>query len=272
MGIETAIVGAAVGGSLYQSRQARKGAKAQSKAANNAAQLQYQASQDALEEQRRQYNTARADARPWRTAGELGLYDLQGLYGLGPKWMNDAAQERYRSDPMYAGELNNFQASPGYQFRMEEGLKALDRSAAARGMLRSGAQMKATQRYGEGLAADEYDRHFNRVTNSFNNYANRLSALAGVGQTTNQNMASLGANVANSSGNILMNAAQGMGQAQMAGAQARASGYQQQGAIAANLLNQGVGLGSLFMGGGGGLNMQGQSAPLYGNSAFVGRM
>lgn len=253
--------GAALAGSAYQSHQAGKAAKAGSKAAGKASDLQYQASQDALAEQQRQFNTARADAKPWRTAGEMGLYDLQGLYGLGPKWMNDAAQSRYRADPMYAGELNNFQASPGYQFRMEEGLKALDRSAASRGMLRSGAQMKATQRYGEGLAADEYDRHYNRVTSSFNNYANRLSALAGVGQTTNQNLAALGANYANSAGNIMTSTANNMGNAAIAGAQARASGYQARGNIAGNLLNQGVGLGALYMGGGFGGN-QGASVGL----------
>lgn len=262
-GFTTAAVlgGAALAGSAYQSRQAGKAAKAQSKAAGKASDLQYQASQDALAEQQRQYNTARSDARPWRTAGELGLYDLQGLYGLGPQWMNDAAQKRYKENPMYVGELDQWQQSPGYQFRLSEGLKALDRSAAARGMLRSGAQMKAVQRYGEGLATDEYDRHYNRVVGSFDTYANRLANLAGVGQTTNQSLATLGANTANASGNILTTAANNMGNAAMAGAQARASGYQQRGNVMGNLVNQGVGLGALYMGGGFG-GQQGASAGL----------
>jgi hypothetical protein len=63
-----------------------------------------------------------------------------------------------------------FFTSPGYAFRRDEGLKAIDRGAAARGILHSGASVKAEQRYGEGLAASEYD-----------SYTARLAQLAGLG-------------------------------------------------------------------------------------------
>ena len=83
------------------------------------------------------------------------------------------------ANPNYAGRdlskfKNNggFQASPGYDWRMTEGTKAIERSAASRGLLRSGGTLKAIQRYGEGLASSEYE-----------NYANRLASLAGVGQS-----------------------------------------------------------------------------------------
>lgn len=54
--------------------------------------------------------------------------------------------------------LKNFFTSPGYGFRIEEGTKALDRSAAARGGLFSGAQGKAVTRFGQNIASDEYGR------------------------------------------------------------------------------------------------------------------
>lgn len=63
-------------------------------------------------------------------------------------------------------------ATPGYQFRLGEGLRAVERSAAARGILGSGATLKGLQRYGEGLASQEYG-----------DFANRLASLIGLGQT-----------------------------------------------------------------------------------------
>ena len=78
-----------------------------------------------------------------------------------------------------------FLNSPQYQFLQKQGQQALDRSAAARGMGYSGAQMKAAQQYGQGLASQQYDNEYNRaakeyfnkydqVANQFGNYYNRL--------------------------------------------------------------------------------------------------
>ena len=96
-----------------------------------------------------------------------------------------------------------FYASPGYQFRLDEGGRALDRSAAARGMLLSGAQNKALTRYGQGVASSE-----------FNQYANALRNIAGLGQVANSEVANAASNYGANAGNALMQ--QGM---------ARASGY-----------------------------------------------
>lgn len=112
--------------------------------------------------------------------------------------------------PDYSG----FYADPGYQFRMDEGNKAVERSAAARGGLLSGATMKAMTRYSQGLASSEYG-----------NYTNRLASLAGVGQTASNTMGSLGTNYANAAGNNMMDAAN-----------ARASGY----IGSSNAINNGI--------------------------------
>lgn len=65
-----------------------------------------------------------------------------------------------------------FKETPGYQFQLSEGQKAIDRSAAARGMALSGSAIKAHQRFSQGLANQTYGE-----------YLNRLQALSGAGQT-----------------------------------------------------------------------------------------
>jgi hypothetical protein len=62
-------------------------------------------------------------------------------------------------------------------------MKALDRTAAARGGLLSGATLKGAQRYGQDLGSQEYMNAFNRYQTERNAQLNPLQSLAGVGQT-----------------------------------------------------------------------------------------
>ncbi len=119
-------------------------------------------------------------------------------------------------------DYSAFFKSPGYDFRFDEGLRAVDRSAAARGQLMSGGQMREVQRYGQGLASSE-----------FGNYANRLSALAGIGQTATTAGGQFGAAAAGQVGTSAAN----IGQSIMAGGTAQASGI----VGANNALQQGFG-------------------------------
>lgn len=79
-----------------------------------------------------------------------------------------------------------FVTSPGYQFRLDEGNKAIQRSAAARGKLFSGEALKAVTGYSQGVASDEFAR-----------YVAGLQSLAGVGQSATGSTATAGANAAN---------------------------------------------------------------------------
>jgi len=92
----------------------------------------------------------------------------------------------------------NLVNDPGYQFRMQQGTQALQRAAASKGMLGSGAFMKGLDQYSQGLASQEYQQAFN---NQFqNNQAgwSRLSGLAGLGANAVNQRAALGQNYANS--------------------------------------------------------------------------
>ncbi len=108
-----------------------------------------------------------------------------------------------------APDYSAFFKSPGYEFRLEEGTRALDRSAAARGMLMSGGQMRALTRYGQGLASSE-----------FNTYANRLASMAGIGQTATQATGALGSAAAGQ----VAGQTNALGQTILAGGQAQAEG------------------------------------------------
>lgn len=117
--------------------------------------------------------------------------------------------------------MEQFQADPGYAFRMSEGMKALERSAAKRGGLLSGGMLKDIQRYGQNLASDEYTNAFNRYQAERQAQLNPLQSLAGIGQTTSQQLGAAGTQFANTVGNIGMNQAAVSGNANMA----RASAY-----------------------------------------------
>jgi len=190
--VATAIGGSAVLGAY----SANKAAQAQAGAANNAAQLQKQQFDRQVELQ-----------EPFRMAGVRALPELEEA-------------SRYKNFGM-----DQFTADPGYGFRLAEGQKALDRQAAARGGLISGAALKGAQRFGQEMGSQEYTNAFNRYQTELQARLNPLQSLAGVGQTSVAQLGQAGQAMAT-----------GVGEAGAAAAQARASGYMG----GANALSQGL--------------------------------
>lgn len=135
------------------------------RSASKAADTQAQATQAAQDAQERMFNKQVELQEPWRKAGETALNKLIPL-----------------SDYTKFG-MDQFQQDPGYAFRLSEGMKALDRTAAARGGLLSGATLKGAQRYGQDLGSQEYQNAFNRYQIERNAQLNPLQSLAGIGQT-----------------------------------------------------------------------------------------
>jgi hypothetical protein len=175
---------------------ANKAAGAQAGAADRAGALQQQQFERQVELQ-----------APFREAGMRALPELE-------------AASRYT--PFGMGE---FQADPGYAFRLSEGQKALDRQAAARGGLISGGALKAAQRYGQEMGSQEYTNAFNRYQTERQARLGPLQSLAGVGQSSVGQLGQAGQAMAT-----------GVGEAGAAAAQARASGYMG----GANALSQGL--------------------------------
>jgi hypothetical protein len=88
--------------------------------------------------------------------------------------------------------LQALQASPGYQLRLTEGQKALERSAASRGTLLTGGTAKALQRYGQEFASTEYDKR-----------QQQLFSLAGLGYNAAATQAGANARYATTMGDLL---------------------------------------------------------------------
>lgn len=212
-----------LGGALIGANAAGDAAETQAAAAREAAQLQYQ-----------MYQQQRQDQTPWREAGVRALGSLED-----PSFQKDFTMADYQEDP-------------GYQFRMAEGQKALERSAAAKGSLMSGGFMKGLTRYGQGVASQEYGNAYNRFNADRDRRFGRLSSLAGIGQTANSQVGQAGMNYANNAGNISMNNANAQGASGIAQANAWGGALSGIGQNAMNyslysgLMNNGTG------GGGGG--------------------
>jgi hypothetical protein len=141
-----------------------------------------EASREAVAESRRQFDTARGDLLP--------VINLAGS--------SAPLLQRYLS-----GDRTAFTESPSYQFNLQEGQKAIDRSLASRGKALSGAGVREGVRYASGLASNEDSK-----------FVDQLLAAAGLGTT--------GASV---SANAGANSAAQVGSGLMAGANSRASGY-----------------------------------------------
>lgn len=176
---------AVVGGALIGSQASRQASSAQSDAASQAASLEKQQFERQVELQ-----------APFREAGLRALTKLEGASDYTPFGMQQ------------------FQADPGYAFRLSEGMKALDQQAAARGGLMSGNALRAAQQYGQNLGSQEYQNAFNRYQAERQAKLGPLQSLAGVGQTSANTIGAAGQQYAT-------NAGQALG----AGAQARSSGY-----------------------------------------------
>jgi hypothetical protein len=180
-------------GALGQLGGAYLASNANQRAANQQVAATTDATNRGLQLQADVYNQNRADLAPYRAAGTGALQTLAGQVGQG--WGPGSA---------------------GYDFQFGEGMRALDNSASARGMLMSGAQMQAAQRFGQGLAATARGDEMNR-----------LAALAGVGQTATQAGAGLGANYAGQVAGMTANLGQQVGQATAAGTTGSAQPWMQ---------------------------------------------
>lgn len=171
-----------------------------SKASKKAANAQVASTEAATAEQRRQFDLTRGDFAPWREAGA-------GAIGR----LSDMLQPGY-----------DHTTSPGYQFRFNEGQRAVESGGAARGSLFSGGTLKDLIRFGQGVAADDFNQQFGRT-----------ATVAAGGLQANTTLGSLGANAATNIGSNMIQ-----------GGNARASGYAGQAAAWGGLADN---LGTLAM-------------------------
>lgn len=149
--------------------------------------IQAQGAQRAADKTEQLFWQARADVAPWRESGgtavkqEAGLFNLPGYTPVDP--------------------TATLQATPGYNWALQQGVNALDRSAASRGLALSGPQRNAVQTYGQNFA----------LANAWQPYLQGLQSLSGQGLSAG-----------GMSGNWAMQAGQQIGQDYMSAANAQA--------------------------------------------------
>jgi hypothetical protein len=182
--VPLAIVGGAVIGAVASNKAASKQEDAANNATNESRREYEQTRQDQLDQLAQQ----RADQQPWLDAGKTALAKLAS--GV------------------------NLPTDPGYQFRVSEGEKGIQRAMSGRSGLYSGATLKALARFNQDTASNEYGASWNR-----------LASLAGLGQTATNQIGQAGQNAYSTIAGAGANASNNISQNLMGVGNARASGY-----------------------------------------------
>lgn len=198
-----------------------------SKGARDAAGQQIDAGNQARGQTWEQFQQAQQGYNPWVQGGQMAAGDLQKLLAEG-----GALRQGFTFDP---------NSDPGYQFRLQQGQQALERSAAARGMNLSGAALKGANQYAQGLASQEYNNAYGRWANDQQNLYNRLMGLSQQGLGAQNSVNDWRRWATGQTGDIIL----GQGQAKAAGTMGSTNAW-----IKAN--DQAADAWSQYMSGGGG--------------------
>lgn len=219
------------------------GSSAQSSANKKAQQIQQQQFAETKAALEKGKTEALGYIKPYADVGGSALNEL--AYGMGlttptadytstntqQGGLSNYGMDQYKKDVGYAPMVNSLaelQATPGYQFQLDQGLQGVNNSAAAKGGLLSGANMKAINDYAQGQASTGYQNAWDRAQTAYGNAFNRnqqkftnLQSMANNGQTAagtqGQAALSVGQSLAGAStnfGNNMSNLALGQGQNQ----------------------------------------------------------
>ena len=199
----TAAVAAVKGGSsILQKKNIKKAAK------KTAAELAA-GQEKSLALQKQMYENQVGWQNPYLQSGNLSNAELMRQMGLS----GDATSQGY-GNMLRDFTMADYQADPGYAFRLQEGLKGLDRQAAARGGLISGAALKAASDFAGKQASAEYQNAYNRYNQHRGMRYDMLTGQQGVGRQA-----------ANALGQAAQFYATGGGENMVGASRARASQY-----------------------------------------------
>lgn len=226
-GTTGALIGASaiagVTGAAISAYGANKAAGKQADAANNAANLQDQ-----------QWQQTQANMKPYMQLGQSSINPLLKQMGYNTSQNSDGTYNfdgTDSSNPLMqrfsAPTAAEAEATPGYQFTLQQGLKSVQNSAAARGLGTSGAALKGASSYASGLADSTYNDVYQRALNTYKtNYGtaadnvNRLQGLVSNGQNAAGGMGTIGAQTTANIGNTLTSGANAQASGIIAGGNA----------------------------------------------------
>lgn len=203
----------------------------QAEGANKAEQIAQQNQNKALNFQNEEWDKQQQNQQPFLDAGQGAVLNLSQLLSKPGSGLLSPYGQTFK-----APTLEEAENAPGYQFQRDQGLQALQNSAAARGELLDPNTQRALIGYGEGAAQSDYNNVYSQALQTFGtNYDvwhqgqqdayGRLMGLTGVGQTSAGQLGQEGGNAALNTANILGTGAKQQGDAAQAAASATASGY-----------------------------------------------
>lgn len=167
-------------------------------ASRSAANTQANASNNATAAQLAMFNTINQQQAPWRQAGANALGTIGDMQG-------------YFNHQFDANDLKT-NLAPNYQFQLDQGLGATKNAMNLQGGF-AGNTLKGINDYAQNFAGNAYQQAFNNYSTNQSNIFNRLSSIAGLGQTANASTAQAGTTAAQNAGQSMQNA----GAAQAAG-------------------------------------------------------
>jgi len=243
-----AVIGAAASSkaSSTQAKATQAATAAQTASTEKAIDAQAAAAEKSIAAQERMFERQVQLQEPFREIGLTAQNRLADLLGISGR--TNAPGYGYGLQPF---TMAQYQEDPGAAFRLKRGLEAVERTAAARGGLLSGNQLRGVTELGQELASQEFQNAFNRFQSNRSNVLNPLQSLAGVGQTSTNALTNaagnLGSGMASAYGQLGAGTASAYGQlgqnigANLIGAgNARASGYMGAANAFTNALGQGV--------------------------------
>lgn len=200
-------VAAAIGGSALLGYM---GSQSQAGAAQNAANLQYQATQNAAQQQREMFDILNEQQKPYREAGYGALNKIQGMLPQFTKTFTPA-------------DLTA-NLAPNYEFMKQQGLGAVSQAG---NVSSPGSNVDlARMKFATGFAQNAYQDALNNWRNQQTDIYNRLSNLAGIGQTAQGQAQTLGSNTSANLAQLGVGGATALGAGQIGAANAMAGGLQ----------------------------------------------
>jgi hypothetical protein len=220
-------VGGAVGGAIGSAIDANQAGDVASDAAGAA----NAAAEKDIALRRQMYEESVARQKPFYEAGVNAL----------PGYLKGVGQG---GELVRGFTMGDYQADPGYAFRLSEGQKALDRQAAARGGLISGGALRAATRYGQEMGSQEYTNAYNRFRDTQGLQRNALAGVVGFAPTAAGSMTSAGQSYASGAGPQMYQQGVNTGNALIAAQQGRQSSYGDIGSVLGKYLSSGTGYGN----------------------------
>jgi hypothetical protein len=197
------------------------GALISSNASESAAQTQANAANAATAAEQAQFNTTTQNLSPFVGTGQIALGQLGSMLGLPSTVGGQANPNAPLAQPFTAAQ---YQQSPGYQFQLNQGLGAVQNSAAAQGGLAGGNTLTALTQYGQGLANTDYQQAYNNYTANQLQQFNMLNTVSGNGQNAAAQLGTTGAQVASNIGSNTIGAGNALAAGQVGSANALTGG------------------------------------------------